>query len=48
MGNDQQVFLASMAAYVGLNPAQDINWVVQPSEESMRQLSTLMQIDIVC
>jgi NitT/TauT family transport system substrate-binding protein len=38
MGNDQQVFLASMAAYVGLNPAQDINWVVQPSEESMRHL----------
>ena len=27
LGSSQHVFLASMAIYVGLNPAKDINWV---------------------
>jgi NitT/TauT family transport system substrate-binding protein len=27
LGSSQHVFLASMATYVGLNPAKDINWV---------------------
>jgi|SRR5688572_4831529 len=31
--------LASMAAYVGLNPAKDIKWVVHPFAESMRLLA---------
>jgi NitT/TauT family transport system substrate-binding protein len=31
-------FLASMAAYVGLDPRQDINWVPHPQAEAMRLL----------
>jgi len=31
-------FLASMAAYVGLDPHSDITWATHPSEESMRLL----------
>ncbi len=38
MGSDQQIFLASMAAYVGLDPATDIKWIVQPAADSMRDL----------
>jgi NitT/TauT family transport system substrate-binding protein len=33
------VFLASMVAYVGLNPQKDITWVTHPGSESMRLLS---------
>jgi NitT/TauT family transport system substrate-binding protein len=33
------VFLASMAAYVGLDPGQDINWVVHPPGEAMGLLA---------
>jgi NitT/TauT family transport system substrate-binding protein len=32
-------FLASMIAYVGLDPRKDITWVTYPSEESMRLLA---------
>src|SRR5438552_5782238 len=32
-------FLASMAAYVGLDPRKDINWVKHPADESMRLLA---------
>lgn len=32
-------FLASMAAYVGLDPPRDIRWVKEPSGECMRLLS---------
>src|SRR5262249_14959533 len=32
-------FLASMAAYVGLDPSKDISWATHPSEESIRLLS---------
>ena len=32
------VFLASMAAYVGLDPQKDITWATHPSDESMRLL----------
>jgi len=39
MGSDQQIFLASMAAYVGLDPNKDINWIVRPPKESMRLLN---------
>jgi NitT/TauT family transport system substrate-binding protein len=31
LGSSQHVFLASMAAYVGLDPHKDITWVARPS-----------------
>src|SRR5215468_5659563 len=31
MGSSQHVFTAAMAAYVGLDPAKDIHWVINPS-----------------
>jgi NitT/TauT family transport system substrate-binding protein len=36
LGTGRHVFLASMAAYVGLDPRRDLNWVTAPAEESMR------------
>jgi NitT/TauT family transport system substrate-binding protein len=33
------LFLASMAQYVGLDPRQDINWVLYPPAESMQLLA---------
>jgi NitT/TauT family transport system substrate-binding protein len=33
------VFLASMAAYVGLDPSRDITWVVHPSAEAIQLLA---------
>jgi NitT/TauT family transport system substrate-binding protein len=39
MGSDQHIFLASMAAYVGLDPEKDIKWIVRSSEESIRLLA---------
>jgi NitT/TauT family transport system substrate-binding protein len=38
LGASQHVFIASMAAYVGLDPRKDINWVTQLPAESMRLL----------
>jgi NitT/TauT family transport system substrate-binding protein len=38
LGSSQYLFIAAMAAYVGLNPRKDINWVTQPPAESMRLL----------
>ena len=35
LGSPQQLFLASMAAYVGLNPQKDITWVTNPPAEAM-------------
>jgi NitT/TauT family transport system substrate-binding protein len=37
--SSQHVFLSSMAAYVGLDPRKDINWVTHPTAESMRLLA---------
>ena len=34
MGSGHHVFLASMAAYVGLDPRKDINWVIHELAES--------------
>jgi NitT/TauT family transport system substrate-binding protein len=34
--SSQHTFLASMVAYVGLDPRQDINWVTHPPGEAMR------------
>ena len=31
LGSSQHVFTAAMAAYVGLDPAKDIHWVINPS-----------------
>jgi NitT/TauT family transport system substrate-binding protein len=39
LGGSQHVFLASMAAYVGLDPRKDINWVIHPFAEAMRLLA---------
>jgi NitT/TauT family transport system substrate-binding protein len=39
LGSSQHVFLASMLAYVGLDPRKDINWVTHPSEESIQLLA---------
>lgn len=38
LGGPSHVFLSSMAAYVGLNPMQDINWTTLPAAESMQRL----------
>ena len=38
-GSSQQTFLASMAAFVGLNPDKDITWVSHPDTEAMRLLA---------
>ena len=35
IGSSPHVFLASMAAYVGLDPARDIEWVTNPSDKPM-------------
>jgi NitT/TauT family transport system substrate-binding protein len=37
--SSQHVFLASMAAYVGLDPRKDIKWAIHPSADSMRLLA---------
>jgi NitT/TauT family transport system substrate-binding protein len=39
LGSPHHVFLASMAAYVGIDPRKDINWVTHPVAESMRLLA---------
>lgn len=38
MESSQHVFLASMAAYVGLDPRTDINWMVIPRAEAAQHL----------
>jgi NitT/TauT family transport system substrate-binding protein len=38
LGGPSHVFVSSMAAYVGLNPAQDITWVTLPAAESIQRL----------
>jgi NitT/TauT family transport system substrate-binding protein len=39
LGSAHHVFLASMAAYVGIDPRKDINWVTHPVADSMRLLA---------
>jgi NitT/TauT family transport system substrate-binding protein len=39
LGSSQHVFLASMVAYVGLDPRTDITWVTHPSDESIGLLA---------
>ena len=46
LGGPEHVFLASMAAYVGLDPRTDIRWVTHPFEEST-QLLVEGQVDAV-
>jgi NitT/TauT family transport system substrate-binding protein len=38
LGSPHHVFLASMAAYVGIDPRKDINWVTHPVADSARLL----------
>jgi NitT/TauT family transport system substrate-binding protein len=40
LGSAHHVFLASMAAYVGLDPKQDIHWTPHPLAESVQLLAT--------
>jgi NitT/TauT family transport system substrate-binding protein len=46
LGGPEHVFLASMAAYVGVDPRQDIRWVTHPFEASTRLLAE-GQVDAV-
>jgi NitT/TauT family transport system substrate-binding protein len=39
LGSPQHVFLASIAAHVGLDPRRDINWVIHPRAEAMQLLT---------
>ena len=39
LGSPQHVFLASMAAYVGLDPQKDITWLTHPPAEAMGLLA---------
>ncbi|HSE85352.1 MAG TPA: ABC transporter substrate-binding protein [Candidatus Binatia bacterium] len=39
LGSPHHVFVASMAAYVGIDPRKDINWATHPVPESMRFLA---------
>jgi NitT/TauT family transport system substrate-binding protein len=39
LGSSHHIFIASMASYVGLNPARDITFVMEPAGESARLLS---------
>jgi NitT/TauT family transport system substrate-binding protein len=39
LGTADHVFLASMAAYVGLNPYRDVNWVIHPADEAVGLLT---------
>jgi NitT/TauT family transport system substrate-binding protein len=45
IGGSNHVFLASMAAYVGLNPNQDIDWVVTSPSVSPKELFAEGKID---
>jgi NitT/TauT family transport system substrate-binding protein len=44
LGSPAHVFLASMAAYVGLDPQKDVTWVTRAPDEAI-QLFTAGQID---
>jgi NitT/TauT family transport system substrate-binding protein len=39
LGTSDHVFLASMAAYVGLDPRRDVNWGAHPPAEAVRLLT---------
>ena len=39
LGSGAHVFIASMAAHVGLDPRRDINWIERPSTEAMQLLA---------
>jgi len=39
LGSAHHLFLASMLAYVGLDPRKDINWVIHDTAESARLLA---------
>jgi NitT/TauT family transport system substrate-binding protein len=39
LGSPTHVFLASIVAYVGLDPREDLTWVVHPIDESVRLLA---------
>ena len=43
LGSDLQIFISMFAAYVGLNPHKDINWVLQPWADWVRLLTDLTE-----
>jgi NitT/TauT family transport system substrate-binding protein len=43
LGSPHQLFLASMAAYVGLDPQKDITWVTHAPDEAMGLLAGSIQ-----
>jgi NitT/TauT family transport system substrate-binding protein len=48
LGGSEHIFLASMTAYVGLDPHKDINWVVPPEDPgaaTAKQLFVKGQVD---
>jgi len=45
LGLDDHLFISMFAAYVGLDPQKDINWVVYPSDEDRIRLLTEGNID---
>jgi NitT/TauT family transport system substrate-binding protein len=40
LGGPEHVFLASVAAYIGLDPRKDITWAIHPPAEAMQLLAT--------
>jgi NitT/TauT family transport system substrate-binding protein len=46
LGGPEHVFLASMAAHVGVDPRTDIRWVIHPFDESTRLLAA-GQVDAI-
>ena len=45
LGSSQHVFTAAMAAYVGLDPAKDIRWVINPPSLKSTELYEKGEID---
>jgi NitT/TauT family transport system substrate-binding protein len=39
LGSPQHLYLASIVAYIGLDPRQDINWVTHPPAEALRRFT---------
>jgi NitT/TauT family transport system substrate-binding protein len=39
LGGPEHLFLSSMAAYVGIDPHREINWITKPAAEAMELLA---------
>lgn len=47
MGGPEQVFIASVIAYVGLDPTRDVEWAVEPSFKAWPDLLEAGEVDVV-